>query len=199
MNKPFAEIIDSSLQGWLAQTWQWNNFPTFGSLVTIKSKKNTLFGIVTQIQTGSMEPMSYPFPYQKTEEELLRDHPQIFEFLKTTFNCQAIGYIEKGKIFYLASSCPPQIHSFVQSPDLDIIKQFFASERYLHILFNNANQLFNLDELLLAILKQQAELGILSQEKITRFINTYCLLTGNDYRRLKLFLQRVEPLITLEY
>jgi len=193
-NNAFAEIIESSLQGWLAQSWQWNTFPQFGSLIVVETKKRTIFGVVYQIQTGSMEPMRYPFPYQKTEEELLREQPQIFEFLKTTFSCLAIGYQEKGKIFYLAAPEPPQIHSFVAPMPSDTAKQFLCSERYLHLLFG-ANQLFNVDELLLAILKQQAELDMLSSDKVTTFINTYSLLTGNDYRRLKLFLQRVEPIV----
>ncbi|MCX5922904.1 MAG: hypothetical protein NTX86_06285 [Candidatus Dependentiae bacterium] len=194
-NNAFAEIIESSLQGWLAQSWQWNQCPQFGSLVTVQTKKRTLFGIVHQVNTGSMEPMRYPFPYQKTEEELLRDQPQIFEFLKTTFSCLAIGYLEKGHIYYLATPEPPQIHSFVQSMDQETMKQFFAKPTYLHLLFGSSNQLFNLDDLLLILLKQQAELNIASANKITTFINTYSLLTGNDYRRLKLFLQRASDII----
>lgn len=193
--KAFAEIIESSLHGWTAQSWQWNQFPQFGSLITVTTKKRILFGIVHQVNTGSMEPMRYPFPYQKTEEELMREQPQIFEFLKTTFSCLSLGYQEKGKIYYLTTPEPPQIHTFVQPIDEDLCKQFFYSERYLHLLFGMAGQIFNLDELLLAILKHQAQLNILSQEKITNFINTFSLLTGNDYRRLKLFLQRVEPII----
>ena len=194
-NKAFAEIIESSLQGWLAQSWQWNTFPHFGSLVMVETKKRIVFGIVHQIQTGSMEPMRYPFPYQKTEEELMRDQPQIFEFLKTTFSCLVIGYQEKGKMYYLTAPEPPQIHSFVAPMDTDTAKQFLYSERYLHVLFGAAN-LFNLDELLLAILKQHTELHILSPEKLTSFISTYSLLTGNDYRRLKLFLQRADHLVS---
>lgn len=194
--KAFAEIIESSLQGWLAQSWQWNQFPTFGSLVTVNTKKRILFGIVHQVQTGSLEPMRYPFPYQKTEEELLRDQPQIFEFLKTTFSCLSLGYQEKGRMYYLAAPEPPQIHSFIEPMPADLAKQFFYSEKYLHVLFGNSNQLFNLDELLLAILKSQAELHVLSDEKIKNFIGAYALLTGNEYRRLKLFLQRVESIAT---
>jgi hypothetical protein len=197
-NKAFAEIIESSLHGWKAQSWQWNQFPSFGSLITVTTKKRMLFGIVHQVNTGSMEPMRYPFPYQKTEEELMREQPQIFEFLKTTFSCLSLGYQEKGKIYYLTTPEPPQIHTFVEPIDEDLCKQFFYSERYLHLLFGMAGHIFNLDELLLAILKYQAQLNMLSQEKISNFINTFSLLTGNDYRRLKLFLQRVEPLVNLE-
>lgn len=195
-NKPFAEVIESSLQGWLAQSWQWNTFPAFGSLVAIETGKRTLFGVVYQVQTGSMEPMRYPFPYQKSQEELMRDQPQIFEFLKTTFTCLTIGYQEKGSMYYLASPEPPPIHAFVTSMDSELARQFFCNPTYLHVIFGASNQIFNLDELLLALLKHQRDIEVFSEKKINTFINTYSLLTGNDYRRLKLFLQRVEHIIS---
>ena len=144
---------------------------------------------------GSMDPNRYPFPYQKTEEELMKEQPQIFEFLKTYFSCITLGYKQNGKIFYLLSPDPPKIHSFVGYADKEESREFFASERYLHLLFSLSSHVFNLEELLLATINHQAQLHIFSENKINRFIETFNLLTGNDYRRLKLFLQRVEPLL----
>lgn len=191
----FAEVIESSLSGFLAQSWEWDTFPAFGSLVTVKSGTRTLFGIVHQIQTGSMDPVRYPFPYQKTEEELRAEQPQIFEFLKTTFSCLVIGYEEKGKPVYLLAPEPAKIHAFVQPMPTDTYKTFFASSQYLPLLFGLSGQLFNIDELLLAILNHQAKLGIITSKKIDAFVEHFSLLTGNDYRRLKLFLQRAQPLL----
>ncbi len=195
LNKPFAEVIQSSLHGWLAQSWQWDQFPQFGALVTIKSKKRTLFGMVHQIQTGSMDPIRYPFPYQKTEEELKAEQPQIFEFLKTTFSCITVGYLEQNNVYYLLAPEPAKIHAFVEPLPANLAKQFFAHEKYLHMLFSLQGQVFNLDELLLAMLNQQAILGILSPDKVQTIMHTYSLLTGNDYRRIKLFLQRAEQIV----
>jgi len=193
--EPFAEVIESSLQEWKAQCWKWNQFPSFGSIVTIKSGLKTIFGIVHQIQMGSMDPTRYPFPYQKTEQELLKEQPQIFEFLKTTFCCITLGYKQHGKIHYLLSPEPPKIHAFVQNIDKNTNKEFFSSDKYLHLLFGLSGQVFNLEELLLAMINYQVKLNIFSKEKINSFIEAFSLLTGNDYRRLKLFLQRVEPLL----
>lgn len=195
-NKPFSEIIQSSLSGWLAQSWQWDTFPSFGSLVVVQSPARTLFGVVHQIQTGSMDPVRYPFPYQKTHEELLQEQPQIFEFLKTTFSCLPLGYQEKGSIVYLIAPEPPAIHSFVSLMSTDLAKQFFYNEKYLYSLFGLSGQISYLDELLLALLKQQANLGILHENKINQFTQTFSLLIGNDYRRLKLFLQRAQTIIS---
>lgn len=195
-NKPFAEIIESSLTGWLAQSWQWDQFPSFGSLVVIQTKERTLFGIVHQIKTGSMDPIRYPFAYQKTEEELLQEQPQIFEFLKTTFSCLTIGFQEQeNNIIYQLAPEPPKIHAFVHPASQQLYKKFFHTEQYLHILFGLANTLFNVDELLLAILKQLDDQKILTPPVVNNFIDTFSLLTGNDYRRLKLFLQRVQHIV----
>lgn len=194
-NNHFAEVLESSLVGWLAQSWQWDYFPPFGSLVMIKTKKRDIFGIVHQVQTGTTDSIRQPFPYQKTEEELLNEQPQIFEFLKTTFSCLTIGYQEHDDIFYLLSPEPPKIHSFVSSVSKDRCKQFFASEKYVHVICNLSAHIFNLEELMLAILKQQKELDTLSSDVLNTFVRTYSLLNGNEYRRIKLFLQRVEHII----
>ncbi len=196
MNKvpAFAEIVQSNLQTFMGQCWQWNQAPAFGSLVTIESKNKTIFGLVYQIETGSMEPGRYPFPYQKTHEELLAEQPQIFEFLKTTFSCIALGYAERGRVYYLMPPEPPFIHSFISPATPDQARLFFSKNNYLNLLFGAGNLVPNLDELLLALLNAQSASNSLKNEKLNDFMHNYTLLTGNDYRRLKLFLERLEGL-----
>jgi len=192
----FAEIIESSLDSFLAQCWNWNYFPEFGSLVQIKSTDTTHLGIVTQINTGSMDPMRYPFPYQKTEEELLQEQPQIFEFLKTTFKVQIVGYTSKAnmQIHYLLPTKPCKIHGFVSRCPDTLSAHFFDKPDFLHILFEFSNQIPNINELLIAIIKQLSSKKQLTAKKLDLFCQTFSLLTGNDYRRLKMFLKRIEKM-----
>lgn len=190
----FAEIIESCLDNVLAQCWEWNFFPEFGTLVQIETSNTINLGIVTQIHTGSMDPMRYPFPYQKTEEELQKEQPQIFEFLKTTFKAQIIGYIDKNSpenIWYNLPAKPSKIHAFVKNCPETIAKQFFQKPDFLHLLFEFGSQIPSLNELLLTILKNLSTKNQLSQDILDQFCQTMSLLTGNDYRRLKLFLKRV--------
>lgn len=192
---PFAEIMESSLQTFVAQCWEWNKTPQFGSLVTVEDGKRTIFALVYQIQTGSMDPVRYPFPYKKTHEELLAEQPQIFEFLKTTFSCISLGYSQNSRVFHLMPPEPPKIHSFVNLTSPEQYREFMAKNGYLPLIFAFSSTIGNLDELLLAILKNQALMGDgLKPDKMADFIETYSMLTGNDYRRLKLFLQRAEAL-----
>jgi hypothetical protein len=192
--KPFAEVIESSLQGFLAQSWQWDQFPSYGSLMTIHHSSRTVYGIVYQVQTGSMDPVRYPFPYQKTEEELRKEQPQIFEFLKTTFSCLTIGYAEKGRLHHLLAPEPPKIHAFIIPASSEQCKDFFVQHHYLPLIFNFAHLVGNVDELLLALLKQQEMLKDTSSTKLNSFMQQYAFLIGNDYRRIKLFAQRVASL-----
>ncbi len=196
MNKAFAEVIASSLTSWLAQSWQWDLFPAFGSLVVVPQGERTLIGIIHQITTGSLDPMRTPFAYQKTEEELSKEQPQIFEFLKTTFSCWVMGYQENGAFYYQLAPNPPKIHAFVYNASSQFYKDFFADQRYLHLLFSHASQSPSHEELLLALLALRAQHQALSSKDLVGMAETFCLLTGNDYKRLKIFLHRAQALIT---
>lgn len=194
-NKAFSEVIQSCLQTFTAQSWEWDTFPHFGSLVTIQQGHRIIFGLVYDVKTGSMEAVRHPFPYKKTEQELLEEQPQIFEFLQTTFSCIVVGYQEKGHIFYQRCPQPPKIHAFVSYASQEMTKQFLYNPHYIHMLFGAQAVVGDLDELLLAILSCQQTITPLQEKSIHAFMNLYSLLTGNDYRRIKIFLQRVQVLV----
>ncbi len=191
----FAEVIESGLHSWRAQCWDQETIPAYGSVVTIDCGSRKLFGLVHDSTIGSHDTHRMVFTYQKTQEELQRDHPHIFEFLQTTFRCITLGYQEEGILYYQLPAEPPKIHSFVSQATDEELKQFFAHTQYCHTLFLHAQTIFSLDDLLLALLKELSQKGILTQDNLSQFIETFSLLTANDYRRLKLFLQRVEPFI----
>lgn len=186
----FAEVIESSLQGWTGQSWKWNTFPRFGSLTIIENSTRIWFGIVYQVQTGSNDPNRSPFIYQKTETELLAEQPQIFEFLKTSFSCLTVGFMERERITYQWAPEPPNIHAFIQNCSTSLSRQFFSSTQYLPLLFNHP-LLSQVDELLLAIITEQKRLDIFSDDKLYELMETVSLLTGNDYRRLKILSSRL--------
>jgi hypothetical protein len=196
MHDAFAEVIESSLLGWTSQSWQWNRFPIFGSLVSIDMGKRSLLGLVCQTHTGSMDPTRYPFPFKKTEQELMAEQPQIFEFLKTTFTCLAVGYVECNAINYLLAPEPAHIHAFVRQTPREIAACFFSSEHFLYMLFGTQglHMTVPLDEVLLACLNYQKNLGIMTPERLRKYLQAYAILIGNDYRRLKFFTQRVQHL-----
>jgi len=191
----FGEVIESSMAGWQAQSWCWDKPPSFGSLVSVQVGMRTLIGVVHEISTGSTDPSRQPFAYGKTEEELREQQPQIFEFLRTTFSCSVVGYLDHGKLRHTLAPEPPKIHAFVEPLQEDLAKRFLASNGYLHVLFAGGCQPVGLDELLLALLSYHDTLGVLSERVLVQFMQAYSLLTGNDYRRVKLFMYRAQQLM----
>lgn len=194
-NKPFGEVIESSLQSFTAQTWQWDDFPAYGSLVSIEQPEGTYIGLVYEVSTGSIDPSRSPFAYQKTEQELKKEQPQIFEFLKTTFSCITLGSIMQERCHYTAPAHPAKIHSFITHTSSTISYQFLSKPLWIQRLFALGGIVANVDELLLAVFSQEKS-NYFDAPKMQEMMQTYSLLTGNDYRRIKLFLGRAAPFIS---
>ena len=197
-HQPFAEIIESSLHSWKGECWEWDIMPTYGSILVVENPTRKVFGVVHDITTGAVDTTRKVVAYRKTEEELKRDQPHIFHFLHTTFSCLTLGYLEQNEAFYQSSPEPPKIHSFISSPTYQELDLFFTHEQYIHTLFAHEQTTFSLDDMILALLQNLSEKGLLTEERFSRFIETFSLLTRNDYRRLKLFLQRAQRNVSLK-
>ena len=190
----FAEILESSITTWQAQSWQWNIIPEFGSLVTATSNDRTLFGIIYDIKTGPIDPIRQPVAYQKTEDELQKEQPQIFEFLKTSFSSLSIAYQENGQIFYNLPPQPPKMHTFVGYATREQYEECFACEQFLQLIFNTTEQI-NREELLLAIIKHQLQQNVLTKKRLNKFIESFFMLNRNNYLQTKMFLPRLQKLL----
>jgi hypothetical protein len=194
-NQSFGEVIEGNLSFWIGESWEWDLIPEFGSLVVATNNNIKMYGIVCNIQTGSSDPARKPMAYQKTEEELRRDQPQIFKFLQTRFNCIAVGYQQNEIIYYHIPNQPSKIHTFIEHASTAEYQKFFSSNQFLNILFNQQSQIVNFDELLLAIIKNLHEKKCLNKINLYDFIETLSILYKNDYQRLKIFLNRIQSMM----
>lgn len=196
MNRPaFSEVIESSLHQWKTHCWEWSNFPDAGSLVVIDEDDRQLFGIVHAIETGSIDPTRSPFPYQKTEAELKRDHPEVFSFLKTTCTCVCAGFREKNNaMLYHQPSRPPRIHAFTRQASRHEEEIFFATDDYLMLLTRYLSP-EQLDDLLFALINKQKTSFVEPCERIFDFFETYAHLVNHDYLRLRSLAARIEKIV----
>lgn len=194
----FAEIIESSLVSWRARSWQWDYAPAFGSLVSLHSGTRQLFGLVYHSEFGSSDQTRQPYTYQKTEDELKAEHPQIFEFLMTSFLMVPVGFCEEGSMYYQLPPVPPKIHTFVSYADPQEEILFFSNAAFLHTLFGLAEQISLLDELLLALLKNISQKNM-PPALVHNFITTYSELACRDYARVRFFCQRAQYVLGNAY
>ncbi|AXK60646.1 hypothetical protein [Candidatus Chromulinivorax destructor] len=190
----FAEILESNITNWQAQSWKWDAIPEFGSLVIATSDNRTLFGIIYDITTGPIDPIRQPVAYQKTQEELLQEQPQIFEFLTTSFSCLSIGYQENNQFFYNLPPQPPKMHTFVGNATTEQYATCFSHEHFLHLIFNTTEQI-NREELLLAIIRHQLQHNVLTKKRLNKFIESFFMLNRNNYLQTKMFLPRLQKLL----
>ncbi len=192
-HKPFfAEVIEGALSSFKVLCWEWNNCAPFGAIVIAEKDSLALFGIVSSITTGSSDPTRQPFAYQKTEKELLRDHPHIFEFLQTTFTCKIIGFKQDSKNF--KAQLPPQpagIHTFVRLATAEEQALVFQTDTFLYLLCSELPPTVA-DELILAVVRHKTEITPLSNNELTALTQNFASLVDNDYQRLKLFLKRLQ-------
>ena len=195
-SEPFGEIIESSLTEWKIHCWRWDATPAFASPVIVTRDALTLFGIVFHVQTGSIEPGRSPFAYQKTEEELMRDQPHIFSLLQTTCRCAVIGYAEHEKNYHQIPSHPPKIHAFVRLASDEELKRIFSGTAYAYMLFNNETLAPLHRELMLALFKQLRGKKLLTDAHIRECIHVFSMALRHDYRTLKMFLQRLEAMLS---
>lgn len=190
----FAEILKSNISSWQAQCWNWDDIPAFGSLVTATSHDQKIFGIIYDISTNPIDSIRQPVAYQKTEDELLKEQPQIFEFLTTSFQCLAIGYQEQNTMLYTLPPKPPKMHTFVHFASPQEYQTCFASEQFLYLLCN-AQESINQEEILLAIIKHQIDQQAFVQENFNKLIETFFMVNKNNYLQTKIFLSRVQKLL----
>jgi len=191
---PFAEVMYSSLHTLRAECWRWDTPPVFGQLICVPDGEYTTYAIVTNIATGPREGHRSPVPLEKTYEELQREYPHIFHLMCTSFTCVVIGYRTHDTIIHQAPAVPARIHAWVTPAPYEAYTQALASETYLPLVFHAPELDASIDELILAIMRQMAAVGALSRSQIERTIDTFSMLINNDYRRLKLVLQRLEQL-----
>ncbi len=191
----FGEIITSSLTNWIIQSWQLDNHPPFGAIIQIIHDDNKHFGVICDIKTGPKDASRNPFAFGKTIQELRQEQPHIFQLLQTTIMAIPISYSDKKNLIYQIPKRPAPIHSFAQLCTLQELQTFFSDANWIITFFNIAQQNPLFDELLIAVLHNAHYHQAFNKETLQEIIDTFCLLTHDDYRKLKIFLLRIEAFI----
>lgn len=192
----FAEIIESSIPQAKGLCWDWATLPRLCSLIKISQDKFTLYGCIDSIQTGSSDPLRQPVAYKKTQAELLRDQPQIFAFLQTTFSIKILGYKDQRDLIkYNLPPYPAKLHSFVSYTSAEEASSFFNNPEFLHLFLKQNNEAIDLDELLIVLLE-----NLQNEMKINiAFIQKLCQYRAEiqpiDYKKTKNLLQRIQKIL----
>ena len=187
----FAEIVESCLTYYRAQSWDYACTPAHGSLVVAEQDGLVIYALVYHSQMGTDDSVRTVHAYQKTQEELKRDQPQIFALLKTQFSVFVVGHERDNKLYYRCAPVPASLHAFVRHATLDEWRVFAQTVNYIPLLFGQQN-LFNTDELLLALVGSLKQKKLAEEAFLVELLGMCMGLCDNDYRRVRFLAQRFE-------
>jgi hypothetical protein len=182
-----AEVVESSTTQLVAECRRLHEAPPFGALVRVPSGDLTVFGLVTNVATRSLEPNRRPTAYGKSEAELQAEHPQIFELLKTEIEALLLGYADGPRQYQLLPPQPPRIHSFVYECDPEEVRAFTTPLDFLRLIFSSGRT--NTDELLIAAAR--TAVAVHPPPYLVSVGQELARLLKDDYDRLSATLRRI--------
>ncbi len=185
-----GEIIESSTVHFTAETRELHKSPPFGAFVKTDSKP-TIFGIVSNTSTHSIEPNRRPTAYGKSEEELRMEQPQIFELLKTEFESIIVGYHNDVEPKQYLPPQPPRIHNFVHYCSPGEVREFTSNWDFLRTILN-ASKNTPTDELIIAVVKNALAAHRGESEYLVRTGKELSRLIRDDYHRLSSIIRRIQ-------
>lgn len=186
-----AEVIESSTTEFVAQTRKLHGSPPFGAFVKAGASPASL-AMIYNISTGSADLNRRPVAYGKTEDELRKEQPQIFELLRTEIRAKIIGYADDYGVQQLLPPQPPRLHSFVFVCTPEEVQTFTRQFDYFRTLLGVGGTLS--DELLIAAIQQTC--GCQPESSYTCLIRAgkeLSRLLRDDYDRLESILRRMRP------
>jgi len=196
----FGEVLTSTITGFTAQAWTEDGdfsgvakLPSFGSFIKAVSEEKSLsvYAIVHNIITGSVDQHHKPAALRMTRKELRREQPQIFALLKTEIYATIVGYKQHEKCVSSLPPSPPEVHDFVYFASKEELRELTKRLDFLRILQNTPG--VPMDELLAASIRLAAK----EQEDEYTFLvsagQQISRLFRDDYDRLGSILNKIRP------
>jgi hypothetical protein len=148
-----GEVIAVSTTTFVAQSYQLNASPAFGSLVWTRSPEGFgHYALCYATETGGIEPGRHPMAWGRADDEtddIYLRQPQLAHVLRTTFECVLVGFAGRdGRAIQRIPAHPPRVHERVFPAMEEEIRRFFADLSYLRFLLRAG--IANVEDLLAA-------------------------------------------------
>ncbi|MBI4499176.1 MAG: hypothetical protein HY689_14900 [Chloroflexi bacterium] len=195
MSGHIAEVIEASTGEFVAQSYEVNQPPPFGSLVRTADGDADLYGIVYQVTTAGLDPGRRAVALGRGEDDpeaIYRTHPQLHQLFRTDFHALVVGYRAGGRITHTVPQRPARVHGFVYPCADQEVRQFSDALDFLPLLLA-AQPAAPLEELLAAFLRRAAAARPDGRDFLVRAGKALALLVRGDVRRLSVILERIRP------
>jgi hypothetical protein len=187
-----GEVIAVSTTGFVAQSYQLNQSPAFGSLVVTHGPDGVQhYGICHATETGGIEPGRHPIAWGSAEDgetDIYLRQPQLAHVLRTTFSCVLVGYGgPDGPPVQRVPAQPPRVHERVWRADKLAVRAFFSDLTYLRFLLRAG--LGNVEDLLAASIVHAYRANDCDRAFLIAAGRFVARLLAGDYERLTAVLE----------
>ncbi|MAF38693.1 MAG: hypothetical protein CL696_07455 [Chloroflexi bacterium] len=192
MERRVGEVVESTSTSFVAQCYQLEGAPALGGLVRTDSPD--IYGVVGSVTTeplDSARPVLARGEDAGSEEEVIRDNPQLARLLTSRFEVYIAGHVEDGVIHQHLPPRPPRVHSFVYACNPQEIALFTGQLDLLRLLLNSGAN--HSDEIVGACIRQAAPSHDQPGEFLALACRTLAVGLSADVARLNSILRRVAP------
>ena len=193
MGERLGEIIEVTSHALVAQSTRLHQAPPLGSFVRAPSPTGTVYAVVCEARTASLEASGRPIARGHADvidEQIYHANPDLELVLRTEFQALYVGHeAADGPRQHLPPQ-PPPLHYSVYACSAGDVRRFVARLDYLRTLLAAGPPLA--DELTAANVRLAAEVfGDRREEFLVRAGRTLALLLREDYDRLTALLRRL--------
>ena len=165
----------------------------FAYLVRVEAPPGRIYGLVSDIRTGGLEPGSQAIMRGRTgvrDGAIFRENPDLQSVLRTEFSALLVGFREQDLIRQYLPSHPPPLHWSVYACDPVESAAFAERLDYLQTVLAAGNA--PADELVAAHLRLIRVARSFDQSFATRAGRELARLLKRDYDRLSAILRRFQ-------
>ena len=191
-----GEVVESASDGFTAQCYRVEAAPPLGALVRTAAAPGPpapdIYGVVSRVVTEPLDaarPVLARGERAATEEEVLRDHPQLERLLTSRFQAVIVGFGDRAAACQFLPPAPPRVHSFIYQCSPPEIAAFTAGLDLLRLLLHTGEG--SGDEVTAAFLRQAAAASPQPAEFAARAGRVLAMELAADAARLTAILRRV--------
>lgn len=136
-----GEIIETTSSAFVAESYELNQPPPLGSLVTVhlpgESSAIDVYAVVTYGQTLGLDPSRRAIrrgTESVFDEAIYKQNPELNHVLRTEFSAALVGFATSARVWQHLPPQPPPLHYSVLATPEDQVRRFTDSLRYFRLL-----------------------------------------------------------------
>ena len=195
MTERIGEVVETSTTHFIAQSYEVDRPPSFGSLVMAAQGDTHVFGVVARAETSSIEPGRIAVARGQqaaSYEEVIQQNPQLRVLFRTLFTAQVVGFRNDAGLHHYLPPQPAPVHAFVYSCDPEEVIALTESLGFL-VTLASAQGLEPREELLAALVRQAGLARGGDRDFLVRAGRELSLLLAGEPNQLKAVLERIRP------